>query len=71
MLRLVVNELRAKARIWLGVTVVAAATAAVLDVAATALETAAHAGGNAGLALYAIGGLMVVTTTVAAVVVLS
>ncbi|WP_035855964.1 FtsX-like permease family protein [Cryptosporangium arvum] len=71
MLRLVVNELRAKARIWLGVTVVAAATAAVLDVAATALETAARAGGNAGLALYAIGGLMVVTTTVAAVVVLS
>lgn len=71
MLRLVLRELVEKARIWFGVTLVAAATAAVLDVAAAAIETAAHAGGAEGLALYAIGGLMVVTTTVAGVVVLS
>ena len=71
MLRLVLADLLQHARVWLGVTVVAAAAALVLSTAAADLETAARTGGDVGLALYAIGGLVVVTTTVAAVVVLA
>lgn len=71
MLKLVVRDLLAHLRIWLGVAVVAAATAVVGATAAGDIETAAALGGDVALALYAISGSVVVLTAVAAVIVLS
>jgi len=70
MLRLIISDLLANLRIWLGTLVVAAATGAVSTVAAAEIETAARTGGNPGLALYAISGTALLFATLSAVVVL-
>jgi len=70
MLRLIVSDLFANVRIWVGALVVAAASAAVTTVAAAEIETAARTGGNVGLALYAISGTVLLFATLTAVIVL-
>ena len=70
MFRLLVGDLVANARIWLGTALVAAVTAAVLAVDAALIETGAAVGGDVGLALYGISGTVLLSTAVAAVVVL-
>ncbi len=69
MLRLVLRDLLANLRIWLGALVVAAATAAVAAVCAGLIETGVRTGGNVGLALGAISGTVLTFSVVAAVVV--
>lgn len=71
MLRLVLSDLLAHLRIWVGMVVVSAAAALVTSVAAGDVETAVGLGGNVALALYAISGSVILFTTVAAVIVLS
>jgi putative ABC transport system permease protein len=70
MLRLITGDLLANARIWIGAVVVAAAAAAIGTVAAAQIETAVRTGGDVALALYGISGLVIVFSTVTAVVVL-
>jgi putative ABC transport system permease protein len=70
MLRLIVGDLIANGRIWLGAAVVAAVTALVGAVAASDIQTAAQIGGTAGLALYGISGTVIVFSAVTTVVVL-
>ena len=69
MLRLVLADLVANARVWLGTLLVAAVTAAVGAVVAGDIATALEVGGNEALALYGIGGLIVVLTAVTALIV--
>jgi len=69
-LKLIFSDLLAGARVWLGTLLIAAATGAVAAVAAAEVQTAARIGGNAGLALYAISGTVLVFTATTAIVVL-
>lgn len=69
MTRLVVADLLANLRIWVGALVVALATALVFAVVGSSIETAISVGGNDALALYAISGTVTVFTAVAALVV--
>ncbi|GAA0291846.1 FtsX-like permease family protein [Kineococcus aurantiacus] len=69
--RLVVGELLADARTWVGAGVVAGAAAVVGAVAGCLLQSAVQVGGTRGLALYPVVGLVVVLTAVATAVVLS
>ena len=69
--RLVVGELLADARTWVGAGVVAGAAAVVGAVAACLLQSAVQVGGTLGLALYPIVSTVVVFTAVATLVVLS
>lgn len=69
MLRLVLGDLLANARIWLGTLLIAAATAAVGAVAAADIRTAVATGGDAALALYGISGVVITLSTVTALVV--
>ncbi|WP_250009258.1 hypothetical protein [Actinoplanes sp. M2I2] len=69
MLRLIVSDLLANARIWLGTLLIATATAAVGAVAASDIQTAIEAGGTVALALYAISGVMIAFTTITALIV--
>lgn len=69
--RLVVGEVLAEARTWVGAGAVAGAAAAVGSVAACLLQTAVQVGGTPGLALYPLAGVVVVLTAVATLVVLS
>lgn len=70
MLRLVLSDLVANLRIWVGVLLVAAATAAVGTVAAAEIETAVRTGGTVSLALYAISGTVLLFATLTTIVVL-
>ena len=69
--RLVVGEVLADARTWVGAGVVAGAAAVVGAVAACLLQSAVQVGGMLGLALYPIASVVVVFTVVATLVVLS
>ncbi|BBH68627.1 hypothetical protein ACTI_53120 [Actinoplanes sp. OR16] len=69
MLRLIVSDLVANLRIWLGALAVAAATAAVGAVVGCGLATAVAVGGDEALALYAISGTILTLTAVTAVIV--
>lgn len=70
MLRLLVDDLVANARMWLAVLLVCAASGAVVSVSAALTETAVGTPGTAGLALYGVGGTLSVFTGIATVVVL-
>ena len=70
MVKLLFADLLDNARVWLGVLVIAAATAVVGAVVACDIETGLAAGGNVAYALYAISGLIIVFGVVTAVVVL-
>jgi putative ABC transport system permease protein len=69
MLRLILSDLVANARIWLGTLLIALATGAVGAVAASDIRTAIEAGGTEALALYAISGVMIAFTTITALIV--
>ncbi|MET1004085.1 MAG: ABC transporter permease [Propionibacteriaceae bacterium] len=71
MLRLIFSDLIAHLRVWVGMAIIAAATALVAAVVASDVETAVGLGGNVALALYAISGSVILFTSVAAVIVLS
>ncbi|WP_157873716.1 FtsX-like permease family protein [Kineococcus radiotolerans] len=71
MARLVVGELLADLRTWVGAGVVAGTAAAVGAVAACLLQTAAESDAMAAVALYPIAGVVVFFTAVATLVVLS
>ena len=69
MLSLIVSDLLANARIWLGTLLIATVTAAAGAVAASDIQTAVETGGTAALALYAISGVMIAFTTITALIV--
>lgn len=71
MLRLIISDLLANLRIWIGVALVAAATAMVTAVVAGDIQTATTLDGNVSLALYGISGSVILFSTVAAAIVLS
>ncbi|WP_250035688.1 FtsX-like permease family protein [Paractinoplanes maris] len=67
--RLIVSDLIANGRIWLGALLIAAATGLVGAVVASDIETASAAGGNDALALYGISGTVAAFTVVTALIV--
>ncbi|MGK5681157.1 hypothetical protein [Actinoplanes sp. URMC 104] len=69
MLRLILSDLVANARIWLGALLVAAATAAVGAVVASDIQTAVAVGGSEALALYGISGTVAAFTVITALIV--
>ncbi|XVV13895.1 hypothetical protein ACQP2X_05945 [Actinoplanes sp. CA-131856] len=69
MVRLILGDLVANARVWLGTLLIAAATAAVGAVVASEIATALSVGGNDALALYGISGTIAAFTIVTALIV--
>ncbi|QXG76057.1 hypothetical protein KUM42_00275 [Modestobacter sp. L9-4] len=71
MLRLLVSDLVANARMWLAVLFVCLAAGGVVSVSAALVETAYRTPGTAGLALYGVGGSLTGFVVISIVVVLS
>ncbi|WP_127507950.1 ABC transporter permease [Actinoplanes solisilvae] len=69
MLRLIVSDLTANARVWLGALLIAAAAATVGAMVASDIETALSAGGTTALALYGISGTIAALTVITALIV--
>ncbi|WP_250000888.1 FtsX-like permease family protein [Actinoplanes sp. M2I2] len=69
MLRLIVSDLVANRRIWLGALLIATATALVGAVVASDIQTAVAAGGTEALALYGLSGTVAAFTLVTALIV--
>lgn len=69
MVRLIVSDLVANARIWLGALLIAATTAAVGTIVASDIQTAIQAGGVVALALYGLSGVIITFTVVTALIV--